>query len=69
KYIFDEELNHEYLFDLDKDPSENTNLIDINKEKADEFRLIKQYHLIKSQKTDEEYRISSAISKLKSKLQ
>jgi len=65
KYIFDEELNHEYLFDLNKDPLENTNLININKEKADEFRLIKQYHLIKSQKTGEEYRISSAISKLK----
>ncbi len=69
KYIFDEELNQEYLFDLHKDPNENTNLVNINREKADEFRLIKQYHLIKSQKTDEKYRISSAISKLKSKLQ
>jgi len=69
KYIFDEELNQEYLFDLQKDPNENTNLVNINREKANEFRLIKQYHLIKSQKTDEEYRISSAISKLKPKLQ
>lgn len=69
KYIFDEELNQEYLFDLQKDPNENTNLVNINREKANEFRLIKQYHLIKSQKTDEKYRISSAISKLKPKLQ
>ena len=65
KYIFDEELNQEYLFNLQKDPDEKINLININKEKANDFRLIKQHHLIKSQETSERYRISSAISKLK----
>lgn len=48
KYIFDEEKNTEFLFNLNSDSQEKKNLIKEHPEKIDEFRVIKEYHLKKS---------------------
>ncbi|MHA2394646.1 MAG: sulfatase/phosphatase domain-containing protein, partial [Promethearchaeota archaeon] len=66
KYIFDEENNKEFLFNLTMDPQENNNLIDENNEKLSEFRTIKQYHIKKIAKSYyEKSKITRSIDKLK----
>jgi len=64
KYIYDEEKNQEFLFNLKTDPLERDNLINKNPEKAREFRLIRDFHLQKAKETQERSRIVSAIDKL-----
>ncbi|MFX1239715.1 MAG: sulfatase [Promethearchaeota archaeon] len=65
KYIYDEENNTEFLFNLELDPRENNNLIDINKEKLSEFRTIKQHHLKKiAESSREKLKITKSIDKL-----
>jgi len=65
KYIFDEENNAEYLFNLKIDPQEKNNMINKNPEKLSEFRTIKQYHLKKITETyEEKLKITKSIDKL-----
>ncbi len=54
KYIFDEEKEAEFLFNLKSDPKEKNNLIGENPEKLEEFRIIKEYHLEKTTTTSHE---------------
>ncbi len=54
KYIFDEENDMEFLFNLKSDPFEKKNLIMNYPEKTDEFRGILEYHLKKSYDSNEE---------------
>ena len=65
KYIFDEENNAEYLFNLKIDPQEKNNIINKNPEKLSEFKIIKQYHLKKIAETyEEKLKITKSIDKL-----
>ncbi|MHA1197580.1 MAG: sulfatase family protein [Promethearchaeota archaeon] len=64
KYIYDEEKNQEYLFNLKNDPLERVNLINKNLEKTEDFRLIRDFHLQKAKETQERSRIVSAIDNL-----
>jgi len=52
KYIFDEEKNQEFLFNLREDPKEQINLIDKNNEIAGNFQLLRRYHLNKIKKRE-----------------
>ncbi len=65
KYIFDEENNLEFLFNLKLDPHEKNNVINKNNEKADEFRIIKNFHIKKISESDKEKsKIIKTIDKL-----
>jgi len=66
KYIFDEERDKEFLFDIQSDPSEKKNLVEKFPSKLDEFRRIKDDHLQEVfQSSDEKLKIIRAISTLK----
>ncbi|MFX1378944.1 MAG: sulfatase-like hydrolase/transferase [Promethearchaeota archaeon] len=54
KYIFDEEKNIEFLFNLNEDSMEKNNLVEEFPEKINEFRVIKEFHLKKSYELIEE---------------
>jgi len=64
KYIIDEEKGSEFLFNLENDPVEKYNLIDVNREELLNFRLIKDYHLQKISEKDEKSRIVDTIKNL-----
>ena len=67
KYIFDEEKNTEFLFNLNSDSQEKKNLIKEHPEKINEFRVIKEYHLRKSYDfIEEKSKIVKAIDLLNS---
>ena len=53
KYIYDQESDQEFLFNLVDDPKEKNNLASKNKNKLEEFKLIKQHHMSKVIKTSE----------------
>ncbi|MFX1568307.1 MAG: sulfatase, partial [Promethearchaeota archaeon] len=66
KYIFDEEKNTEFLFNLKLDPCEKNNLIKENTEKLSEFRLIKNYHINRiTESYEEKLNITKSINRLK----
>jgi len=66
KYIFDEEQDQEFLFDIQSDLSEKKNLIKDNCLKLTEFRKIKDEHLQEVVQTSEEQlKILRAISSFK----
>jgi arylsulfatase A-like enzyme len=54
KYVFDEENQIELLFNLNSDPLEQTNLIEDYPNKIDEFRVIREYHISRSESSNEE---------------
>ena len=64
KFIYDEEKEIEYLFNLEKDPGENVNLINQEMKIAEEFRRKLTTHLNKVQRIDEKSKLSSVIQKL-----
>jgi hypothetical protein len=64
KYIFDEEKNQEYLFNLFEDPKELNDLSSEYKEKTEEFRLIKTLHLKRVAKSKERGKIKDAIRRV-----
>ena len=66
KYIYNEEEEKEYLFNLGNDPAEKINLIGKNQMVLDEFRKIKDKHLQNALNSSEEKsRIMKAIKSLK----
>ncbi len=66
KYIYDEEDDTEFLFNLNSDPEEKINLIKEHPKKLEEFRVIKDYHLKKSfDLIEEKSKIANVISKTK----
>lgn len=66
KYIFDEENDKEFLFNLNLDPQEENNLIHENTKKLLEFRAIKQHHIKKiTESYEEKLKIIKSIDKLK----
>jgi arylsulfatase A-like enzyme len=68
KYIFDEEKNVELLYNLNSDPFEKKNLIKDHPGKIDEFRAIKEYHIIRSDESNQEQsKIVKAINLLDNK--
>ena len=67
KYIFDEEKNIEYLFNLRMDPKEKHNLITENQIKSNEFRKIRVEHLLKVKESNEMSKIIKAIKTFKIK--
>ena len=64
KYFIDEEKGSEFLFNLESDPVEKYNLIDVNREELLTFRLIKDYHLQKISEKDEKSRIVDTLKNL-----
>ncbi len=65
KYIYDEENETEFLFNLSIDPHEKNNIINKNVEKISEFRAIKQHHLQKiTESYKEKLKIIKSIDKL-----
>ena len=64
KYIYDEENDQEFLFNLINDPKEKSNLVSKNKNKLEEFRLIKQHHLSRVAKPTEKTKLAQAIRKI-----
>jgi arylsulfatase A-like enzyme len=65
KYIYNEEKEDEYLFDLGNDPTETVNLIGENYKMVDDFRKIKEMHLRNALKSNEEKsRIMKAIKSI-----
>lgn len=67
KYIFDEEKNQEFLFNLSSDPREQNNLINRDLIKANEFREVKDKHLNEISIIDEKSKIIKSIETLKLK--
>ncbi|TFF87589.1 MAG: hypothetical protein EU549_04455 [Promethearchaeota archaeon] len=65
KYLFEEELNRELLFNLEEDPEENNNVADKNPQVLQDFRFIKQTHLKKVEESKEKINISKAIRSIK----
>ncbi|MFO8020040.1 MAG: sulfatase [Promethearchaeia archaeon] len=65
KYIFDEEREKEYLFNLQKDPEEQNNLIEEGGKILDDFRFIKKQHLKELEKSGEKAKIISALNQFK----
>ena len=62
KYIFNEEKNLEFLFDLEEDPQEENSLVNEYSEKLNEFRMIRDYHLKQARNlSKEKIKISKAI--------
>ncbi len=65
KYIYNEEKEKEYLFNLNQDPDEKENLIRENKVKLDEFRKLRKEHIHSAfTSTEEKSRIMKAIKSL-----
>ncbi|MFX1260282.1 MAG: sulfatase-like hydrolase/transferase [Promethearchaeota archaeon] len=64
KYIFDEEKNVEYLFNLVDDPKESINLVNKYKTKLNEFKKIKNIHFKKILFSNEKSKIVKAISNI-----
>ena len=64
KYIFDEEKNQEFLFNLSSDPKEQNNLINRDLIKANEFREVKDKHLNEISIIDEKSKIIKSIETL-----
>ncbi|MBD3213466.1 MAG: sulfatase-like hydrolase/transferase [Candidatus Lokiarchaeota archaeon] len=64
KYLYDEELNKEMLFNLDKDPEEKQNVIMKNEEILKTFRYIKEKHLKRVEESPEKEKISSVIKSI-----
>ncbi len=66
KYIFDEELNQDFLFDVQNDPAEKKNLNEYKPAKLHEFRKIKDDHIKQiEQSSEEKLKILRAISEVK----
>ena len=64
KYIYDEENNKEYIFNLKLDPAEKINLSNENKLKLFEFREIRDNHIQSSIiSVDEKSKIMNALNK------
>lgn len=68
KYIFDEERNMEFLFNLKIDPIEQNNLINSIQSKANEFRKLKSDHIKKIIISDEKSKIIKGIEGLDLKI-
>ncbi len=64
KYIFNEEKNKEFLFNLKSDPKEQNNLIDKKTIKLNEFREIRDEHLNSLSILDEKSKIVKSIENL-----
>ena len=65
KYIYDEEKEKEYIFNLEQDSSEKSNLSNKNKLKLNEFRKIRDTHIQWSiMSTEEKSKIMKAIKTL-----
>ena len=65
KYIYNEEKEEEFIFNLINDPNEKTNLYGKNKLLLQEFREIKEKHIQKrNESTKEKSKIINAILKL-----
>ena len=65
KYIYNEEKEEEFIFNLINDPNEKTNLYGKNKLLLQEFREIKERHIQKrNDSTKEKSKILEAILKL-----
>ncbi|MFX1352813.1 MAG: sulfatase-like hydrolase/transferase [Promethearchaeota archaeon] len=64
KYIFDEEKNIENFYDLSADPLEKNNLINENLKEIEEFRELKNIHLLKVKDSEEKTKIQKSIGKL-----
>jgi len=65
KYIYNEEREEEFIFNLKNDPNEKTNLYGKNKFLLQEFREIREKHILKrNESTNEKSKIMNAILKL-----
>ena len=65
KYIYNEEKEKEYLFNLNYDPGEKTDLFNKNKLKLNEFRKVRDTHIQRSiMATEEKSKIMKAIKTL-----
>jgi arylsulfatase A-like enzyme len=64
KFIYDEEKEIEYLFNIERDPEEHTNLIDREIELTNEFRGKLANHLKKVEVINEKSKLSSVIQRL-----
>lgn len=64
KYIFDEEKNLEYLFNLSIDPLEKNNLINKSQKELTEFRELRDYHLLNVKDSEEKLKILRSVSNL-----
>ncbi|MFX1480449.1 MAG: sulfatase-like hydrolase/transferase [Promethearchaeota archaeon] len=61
KYIFDEEKKIEAVYDLSLDPFETVNLINENPKEAEEFRELKNLHLLRVKDFEEKSKIRRSI--------
>lgn len=68
KYIYDEEKNEEYLYNLIKDPGEKINLIKQNSNLVDEFRDMRNKHFQSIIESNEKSKIMHAIRGLNIKI-
>jgi len=64
KYIYDEEKNLEYFFDILIDPLEKNNLISNNPEELTKFRELKDYHLLNVKDSEEKLKIIKSVSSI-----
>lgn len=64
KYIFNEQLNQEYIFNIEEDPKERNNLIEKKIEILSEFRRIKNKHFQEIDIFNEQVKIIKAIKDL-----
>ncbi|MGQ4876894.1 MAG: sulfatase [Promethearchaeia archaeon] len=65
KYIYDEEKNKEYLFNIELDSEEKNDLSNEKQELLENFRKIRDIHLEEVFNTGEKKKIIKAISKIK----
>lgn len=65
KYIYDEELEKEMIFNLEDDPEEKYDVANEYKDVLDEFRFIKKNHLKNAKQSKEKIKISKAIKSIK----
>lgn len=68
KYIFDEENNEDFLFNLKLDPKEQNNLINIENSIVNNFRTIKDNHIKNIRLIDEKSKIVKGIESIDLKL-
>lgn len=64
KYILDEELKKEYLFDLKEDAQEKNDLINSNTGDLEQFKNIRDKHLSEIKQSKELNKITNAISSI-----
>ena len=64
KFIYDEEKEMEYLFNIQTDPEERINLIEQEMEITEEFRKRLENHLKRIEKVNEKSKLASTIQKL-----